>query len=262
MKTVKLEFSENIAIIKLNRPESLNALSAQLVIDLREAIQRSLSEAIRCVLITGEGKAFCSGGDLREMKMMWEKENKTEAFLEEHLYSLHELILLIRESSVPFVAAVNGISAGAGTNIALACDIVIASTQAAFNEAFIKIGLSPDCGGSFFLPRSVGEKRAAELFMLGETISAQKALEIGVINRLCSPENLMQEALEIAKKLAEMPTASIARIKKLLNESFSNSLREQLQLEHDLQLESGRGEDFKEGVRAFFEKRKPNFIGR
>jgi 2-(1,2-epoxy-1,2-dihydrophenyl)acetyl-CoA isomerase len=163
---------------------------------------------------------------------------------------------------VPFVAAVNGISAGAGTNIALACDIVIASTQAAFNEAFIKIGLSPDCGGSFFLPRSVGEKRAAELFMLGETISAQKALEIGLINRLCSPENLMQEALEIAKKLAEMPTASIARIKKLLNESFSNSLREQLQLEHDLQLESGRGEDFKEGVRAFFEKRKPNFIGR
>jgi 2-(1,2-epoxy-1,2-dihydrophenyl)acetyl-CoA isomerase len=181
--------------------------------------------------------------------------------LEEPLKALHDLIRLIRETPIPFVAAVQGVCAGAGTNVALACDIVFASENASFNEAFIRIGLSPDCGGSFFLPRAVGEKLAAELFMTGGTIDATRAEQIGMINRIVSAENLMKETLQMAKRLALAPTASIGRIKQMLNATFSNDLPQQLALEHKLQIESGKSNDFKEGVQAFFEKRQPNFTG-
>ena len=139
--------------------------------------------------------------------------------------------------------------------------MVYAAENATFNEAFVRIGLSPDCGGSFFLPRAVGEKLAAELMMTGATIDAKRAAEIGMINRVVSSENLMEESLKTAEKLALAPTAAIGRIKKMLNASFSNDLPQQLDLEHDLQIESGKGSDFKEGVHAFFEKRAPNFTG-
>jgi 2-(1,2-epoxy-1,2-dihydrophenyl)acetyl-CoA isomerase len=177
------------------------------------------------------------------------------------LAALHGVIRLIREAPIPFVAAVNGICAGAGTNFALACDLVVAADDATFNEAFVKIGLTPDCGGSFFLPRAVGEKLAAELFMTGESVSAERAARFGMINRVVPAEDLLVDVLMLAKKLAQAPTAAIGRIKKLLNASYSNTLEQQLALEHELQIESGRGDDFREGVTAFFEKRPPNFAG-
>ncbi len=260
-ETVKYELNENVAIVTMNRPDALNALSLQLTKDLRDAIQKASDENARAVILTGEGRAFCAGGDLREMSLMWKKEGRIEAFLEEPLEALHDVILLIRETPIPFIAAVQGVCAGAGTNFALACDLVYAAENASFNEAFVKIGLSPDCGGSFFLPRAIGEKRAAELFMTGSSISAEEAKNMGMINRVVPPEMLAQETLVTAKKLADAPTGAIGRIKKMLNETFSNDLRSQLELEHELQIESGKSDDFKEGVQSFFEKRPPNFSG-
>ena len=261
METVKYELNETVAIVTMNRPESLNALSLGLSKDLRLAFEKAIADKARCVVLTGEGRAFCSGGDLREMQAMWQKEGKIEAFLESPLEALHKVILLIRETPIPFLAAVQGVCAGAGTNFALACDLVFAAENASFNEAFVRIGLSPDCGGSFFLPRAVGEKLAAEMFMTGETISAEKAFAIGMINRVATAENLMSEAMLMAKKLALAPTGSVGRIKQMLNASFSNDLKAQLALEHECQIESGKSNDFKEGVMAFFEKRAPNFTG-
>lgn len=260
-ETIKYELNENVAVITFNRPEALNALSLQLSKDLLSSIEKAINDKARCIVLTGEGRAFCSGGDLREMQSMWQMEGRIEAFLEEPLKALHGVILLIRETPIPFLAAVNGVCAGAGTNFALACDLVIATKDASFNEAFVRIGLSPDCGGSFFLPRAVGEKLAAEMFFLGESIPAERAREIGMINRVVSSDFLLQEASILAQKLALAPTGSIGRIKKMLNASFSNDLRSQLEFEHELQIESGKANDFKEGVSAFFQKRPPNFSG-
>ncbi len=260
-ETVKYELNERVATITMNRPEALNALSLQLSKDLRSAIEKAIEENARAVVLTGEGRAFCSGGDLREMQAMWKKEGRVEAFLESPLEALHAVILLIRETPIPFLAAVQGVCAGAGTNFALACDLIYAAENATFNEAFVRIGLSPDCGGSFFLPRAVGEKLAAELFMIGGTIDASRAANIGMINRVVPAENLVAETINTAKKLALAPTGSIGRIKRMLNASFSNDLSQQLSLEHECQIESGKSNDFKEGVQAFFEKRPPNFTG-
>lgn len=260
-ETVNYELQQTAAIITMNRPDALNALSLQLTKDIRAAIEKAIEDKARAVVLTGEGRAFCSGGDLREMQKMWQTEGRIEAFLEEPLRALHDVILLIRETPIPFIAAVQGVCAGAGTNFALACDLVFAADSASFNEAFVRIGLSPDCGGSFFLPRAIGEKLAAEMFMTGETVSAERAAQFGMINRVVPADELMTETLLMAHRLSLAPTAAIGRIKKMLNASFSNDLRRQLQLEHELQIESGKGGDFKEGVQAFFEKRPPNFTG-
>ncbi len=256
-ETVEYSFQGSVAVVTMNRPEALNALSLQLSIDLKQAFGQAISDSARAVVLTGSGRAFCSGGDLREMKSMWEREGRIEAFLEDPLKALHDVILLIRETPIPFVAAVNGVCAGAGTNFALACDLIIAADDASFNEAFVRIGLSPDCGGTFFLPRAIGEKIAAELFMLGGTVDSKRALEIGMINRVVPADALLDEAGNLAAKLAAGPTDSIGRIKRMLNASFSNNLRRQLDLEHECQIESGKSADFKEGVSAFFEQRPP-----
>ncbi|HEX6126909.1 MAG TPA: enoyl-CoA hydratase-related protein [Pyrinomonadaceae bacterium] len=261
-QTITYSLENNVATICFNRPEALNALSLQLSKDLRHAIEKTIDDEARAVILTGNGRAFCSGGDLREMQAMGEAEGNIEAFLDEPLKALHEVIALIRETPIPFVAAVNGVCAGAGTNFALACDIVLASDDASFNEAFVRIGLSPDCGGTFFLPRAIGEKLAAEMLMTGSTIPAARAADIGMINHVVPSGELMNEANSLAAKLAAGPTAAIARVKRMLNATFSNDLRSQLELEANCQLESGRSPDFKEGVAAFFEKRVPNFKGR
>lgn len=261
-ETVDYGFDGRVAIITLDRPDALNALSLQLTVDLLAACGKASEDGARAVVLTGRGRAFCSGGDLREMRSMWEREGRIEAFLEDPLAALHGVIKLIREAPIPFVAAVNGVCAGAGTNFALACDLIVADETATFNEAFVRIGLSPDCGGTYFLPRAIGEKLAAELFMLGGTIDAARALQIGMINRVVAAEALIDEARSIADKLAAGPTGSIGRIKRMLNSTFSNDLDAQLALEHECQIDSGRSNDFREGVTAFFEKRPPAFTGK
>lgn len=261
LETVNYDLKDGVATVTMNRPDALNALSQQLTTDLDRAFRQAILDGARAVILTGSGRAFCSGGDLREMKLMWEKEGRIEAFLEEPLGILHGVIRLIRETPIPFVAAVNGVCAGAGVNFALACDIVIAAEDASFREAFVRIGLSPDCGGTFFLPRAVGDKIAAELFMTGDAVTADRALRIGMINYVVQPHLLDIEAAKMAAKLAVGPTGSIGRIKRMLNASFSNDLSQQLALEHECQIESGKSADFKEGVAAFFEKRPPNFTG-
>ncbi len=261
LQTVKYELKDHVATITMNRPDALNALSAQLTADLDAAFRQTILDGARAAILTGSGRAFCSGGDLREMQSMWEKEGRIEAFLEEPLGILHGVIRLIRELPLPVVAAVNGVCAGAGVNFALACDIVIAAEDASFREAFVRIGLSPDCGGTFFLPRAIGEKLAAELLMTGDAVSAERALRIGMVNHVVQPQLLEIEAFKMAAKLAAGPTGAIARVKQMMNASFSNDLAAQLALEHECQIESGKSADFKEGVAAFFEKRPPNFSG-
>ncbi len=261
-ETVTYQLVNGVATVTMNRPDALNALSLQLTLDLGAAFRQAIAEGARAVILTGNGRAFCSGGDLKEMQSMWQKEGRIEAFLEDPLAALHDVIRLIRETPIPFVAAVNGVCAGAGTNFALACDIVIAADDAAFREAFVRIGLSPDCGGTFFLPRAVGEKIAAEMFMTGDAVSAERARQIGMINRVVPADSLLEATNELAAKLAAGPTGAIGRIKRMLNASFSNGLSEQLALEHECQIESGKAADFKEGVAAFFEKRAPNFTGK
>jgi 2-(1,2-epoxy-1,2-dihydrophenyl)acetyl-CoA isomerase len=261
-ETVIYELNGSVAMIQMNRPDALNALSLQLGKDLKAAVEKAIADDVRAVVLTGSGRAFCSGGDLREMKAMGEREGNIEAFLDSPLKALHDVILLIRETPVPFIAAVNGVCAGAGTNFALACDLVLAGDDASFNEAFVRIGLSPDCGGTFFLPRVVGEKIATELFMTGGTVDAKRAAEIGMINRVVPAANLLEEAGKLARQLAKGPTGSYGRIKRMMNASFSNDLRSQLDMEAACQLESGKSNDFKEGVSAFFEKRGAGFTGR
>lgn len=261
-ETVQYNLEANVATVTINRPDALNALSLQVTRDLSSAFEQAVSSGARAIVLTGNGRAFCSGGDLREMQSMWRQEGRIEAFLEAPLGALHDMIRLIRDTPVPFIAAVNGVCAGAGVNIALACDVVIASEDAAFREAFVRIGLTPDCGGTFFLPRAVGEKIAAELFMTGDAVSAERAAAIGMINRVVPASQLLAETHALATKLAAGATGSIGRIKRMLNASYSNDLGAQLALEHECQIESGRGEDFKEGVAAFFDKRAPHFTGR
>ena len=261
-ETVLYSLDHGVATIQMNRPDALNALSLRLGKDLAAAVRQAISDQARAVILTGSGRAFCSGGDLREMRAMGDAEGSIEAFLDEPLKALHEVIRLIRETPIPFVAAVNGVCAGAGTNFALACDLVIAADDSSFNEAFVRIGLSPDCGGTFFLPRAIGEKLAAEMLMTGSTISAERAAQIGMINRVVPAAELLPQATNLATSLAAGPTAAIGRVKRMLNSSHSNTLSEQLELEADCQVESGRSPDFKEGVMSFFDKRPPRFRGK
>ena len=261
-ETVSYSLEGDVATIQMNRPEALNALSLQLGKDLASAVRKTASDNARAVILTGSGRAFCSGGDLREMRAMGESQGNVEAFLDQPLKALHEVIRLIRETPVPFIAAVNGVCAGAGTNFALACDLVLAADDATFNEAFVRIGLSPDCGGTFFLPRAIGEKLAAEMLMTGMTVSAERAAHIGMINRVVPAAELLDEAKKLAAALAAGPTAAYGRVKQMLNSSSSNDLAAQLKLEADCQVESGQSRDFQEGVTAFFEKRSPNFSGK
>jgi 2-(1,2-epoxy-1,2-dihydrophenyl)acetyl-CoA isomerase len=259
--TIQLEMREAVGIITLNRPESLNALTTEVGQEFQAAVAEVQQRGARAVVITGAGRAFCAGGDLREMQRMAAQEGKVEAFFDEPLRLLNECILLIRRAPLPFVAAVNGAASGGGCNLALACDLVVAGEGARFNQAFIKIGLVPDCGGTFILPRLVGWKRAAELMMTGEVVTAARALEIGMINAVVPDGELLARALAMAEKLAQAPTAAIGRIKELMEASATNNYAGQLELERKTQIQSGLTKDFREGVAAFIEKRPPKFVG-
>jgi 2-(1,2-epoxy-1,2-dihydrophenyl)acetyl-CoA isomerase len=259
--TIQLEMRGAVCLLTLNRPDRLNALDVQVANDFKAAVSEALERGARAIVLTGAGRAFSAGGDLREMQEIAKKEGRVEAFFDEPLRRLNEAILLIRESPVPFVAAVNGVASGGGCNLALACDLVIAAESARFNQAFIKIGLTPDCGGTFILPRLVGWKRATELLFTGELISATAAVKMGMINSVTPDGELMSTAMAMAEKLAQAPTAAIAQIKRLLEASAANDLRSHLELERETQIESGKTKDFVEGVSAFLEKRPPRFVG-
>lgn len=261
-ETVQLEMRDlGVAVITLNRPAALNALTTAMAHEFKSAVGEARERGARAIVLTGAGRAFCSGGDLREMQRMAEREGRLEAFFDEPLGLLNECILLLQEVPVPVIAAVNGAASGGGCNLALACDIVIAAESARFNQAFIKVGLVPDCGGTYVLPRLVGLKRAAELMMTGDQVDARYAAEMGMINRAVADGELMDTALALATRLAQSPTSAIAKIKWLLAESATNSLGTQLDKERQAQIESGQTKDFVEGVAAFIEKRPPRFTG-
>jgi len=260
-EAVQLEQRGEVAIVTLNRPANLNALTVDVARDFNAAVRESIEKRARALVLTGAGRAFSAGGDLREMQNIASRDGRVEAFFDEPLRMLNETIMLIRRTPIPFIAAVNGVASGGGCNLALACDLVIAAEGAKFNQAFIKIGLSPDCGGTFILPRLVGWKRAAELMFTGDMVTAQQALEMGMINAVTPDSELMSRALAMAERLAAAPTAAIAQIKRLLEASAVNDQETQLELERKAQIESGKTKDFIEGVSAFLEKRPPRFVG-
>lgn len=259
--TVDIQSRNGVCILTLNRPERLNALNLEVAEDLQSGIGFGVERGTRAFLLTGAGRAFCAGGDLQAVHEIGSRQGRVEAFFDEPLKLLHDTILMIRTTPVPFIAAVNGVASGAGCNLALACDLVIAANSARFNQAFIKVGLSPDCGGTYILPRLVGWRRATELMFTGDIISAEEALEMGMINSVVADTELMDQALALAERLAAAPTAAIGQTKRLLEASAANNCIDQLDLEREVQIESGKTKDFIEGVSAFLEKRPARFIG-
>ncbi|HWR94953.1 MAG TPA: enoyl-CoA hydratase-related protein [Flavobacterium sp.] len=258
MSSILLKIENNIAWITLNRPEVFNSFNREMALLLQKTLDDCSGDSkVRVIVINGNGKAFCAGQDLKEVTTP-EVELTFRKILEEHY---NPIISKIRNIEKPIIAAVNGVAAGAGANIALACDIVVATEHASFIQAFSKIGLIPDSGGTFFLPRLVGFQRATALMMLGDKISAQEALNIGMIYKLFPFAFFEEEVNDFAKTLANMPTKAIGLIKKMLNQSMSNSLEQQLVLETEMQIEASATNDFKEGVLAFIEKRNPDFKG-
>ena len=260
-QTIQSEMRGQVSLLTLNRPDRLNALTSEVATELQDAIHESLKNGARAIVLTGTGRAFCAGGDLREMQTIASKEGRVDAFFDEPLRTLNELVMLIRNTPVPFIAAVNGVASGGGCNLALACDLVMAAEGAKFNQAFIKIGLTPDIGGTFILPRLVGWKRAAELMFTGDMLTARSAYEMGMINLVVSDAELMSHVMDFAEKLANAPTSAIGRTKQLLEASAVNDYGSQLDLERNAQIESGKTKDFVEGVTAFLEKRPPKFSG-
>lgn len=260
-ETIQLVTRDAVSVLKLNRPEALNALTVKMGEEFKAAIGDVVASSARAVVLTGAGRAFCAGGDLREMQHLAQTESRFEAFFDEPLQLLHECVMLIRETPLPFIAAVNGVATGAGCNFALACDFVVAAESAKFNQAFIKVGLTPDCGGSFILPRLIGWRRATEFMMTGDVMTAAEAAATGMINAVVPDEELMSRAMAMAERLAQSPTAAIGRIKRMMEAGANNSYEEQLELERQVQIESGQTKDFREGVAAFIEKRSPKFTG-
>ena len=244
--------------LSLNRPDKFNSFNRAMALELQQWLDKAASnDTVRCVLLTGEGKAFCAGQDLSEA--IDPKGPGIKNIVEEHY---NPIILKIRNLEKPVVCAVNGVAAGAGANIALACDVVLAAESSSFIQAFSKIGLIPDSGGTFFLPRIVGFQKALALAMLGDKVMAEDALQMGMVYKVVADENLSIETTQLADKLANMPTKGLGLTKKLFNQGMFNSLEKQLQAEGTEQVVAASTDDYKEGVSAFLEKRKPLFKGK
>ena len=257
MSNIRFEIKEGVAVITLSRPDKFNSFVRQMAMDMQARLDEcETNTEVRAIYLTGEGKAFCAGQDLAEA--IDPKQTELEKIVEEHY---NPIIDRLRKIEKPIVCGVNGVAAGAGANIALACDITIAAESAAFIQAFSKIGLIPDSGGTYYLPRLIGMQKASALMFLGDKVMAEEAEKMGMIYKVVADEDLQEEALRVAQKLAKMPTKGIGLTKRLLNQSHSNTLTEQLALENEIQVEAGQSYDYQEGVNAFLEKRKPLFKG-
>jgi 2-(1,2-epoxy-1,2-dihydrophenyl)acetyl-CoA isomerase len=243
--------------LKLNRPAVFNSFNKAMALLLQSELDKAaLNDQVRVIVLTGEGKAFCAGQDLSEA--IDPEGPELQAIVRDHYNPIIERIRTIEK---PIIAAVNGVAAGAGANIALACDITIAKKSAAFVQAFSKIGLIPDSGGTYFLPRIIGTQKAMALFMTGDKISGEQAEQLNMIYKAVEDELFDEEVNAFSKSIALMPTRALGLTKKAVNESYGNTLTEQLALEETLQTEAGLTYDFREGVNAFLEKRKPVFKG-
>lgn len=249
-----------VTTITLNRPDKLNAFIGHMRRDLAEALEHAGSNRnARCVIITGAGRAFCAGGDIAFMAQLMERRDTDE--FERILGAGQRVISAIRSMSKPVIAAVNGPAAGAGFNLALACDLRIASSDATFSQSFVKVGLHPDWGGTYFLPRLVTPNKACEMFFLGETIDAAEALRLNILNQVVAPEELESATLELAQRLCAAPPIALAAAKQAVYMSDSANLDEMLRYETEAQVRCFESEDGHEGIRAFFEKRDPRFTG-
>ena len=256
MSSILFEIENGLAFITLNRPDKLNSFNREMALLFQEKLDKCKSKGVRCVYITGAGKAFSAGQDLAEVT---DPDGPgMQRILSEHY---NPIVTRIRRLEKPVVAAVNGVAAGAGANIALCCDIVVAAESASFIQAFSKIGLIPDSGGTHTLPRLIGWQKASALMMLGEKIAAVDAEKMGMIYKVFSDETFKENSINIAGFLAQMPTKGLAYTKKVLSLSFTNTFEDQLQDEDIFQQRAAQTKDYKEGVNAFLEKRKPNFTG-
>jgi len=257
MSHIESLIKNQVCIIKLNRPKVFNSINKDMAFQFQDILDNcEKNPEVRAILLTGEGKAFCAGQDLQELTAPDGPE--LSDIVREHY---NPVIKRIRSIEKPIVCAVNGVAAGAGANIALACDITIAGESVAFIQAFSKIGLIPDSGGTFFLPRSIGMQKATALMMLADKVMASDAEKMGMIFKVCEDTSLMEEACQIAEKLATLPTLGLGLTKRALNQSITNNLTQQLALEDELQTAAGKTNDYNEGVSAFIEKRSPEFKG-
>ena len=255
---ILFEKIDAVGKITLNRPEKYNSIVREMALYLHNTLENCESDdSIRCILITGAGKAFCAGQDLKEA--IDPQGPEIEQIVREHY---NPIIKRIREIEKPVIAAVNGVAAGAGANLALACDIVTATQSAKFIQAFSKIGLIPDSGGTYFLPRLIGLPKATAFMMTGEPVSSEKAETLGMIYAVYEDAEFESKTLELARSIAAMPTKGLGYTKRLLNQSFNHSLEDQLDLEAATQSLSAHADDHKEGIQAFLEKRTPKFTGK
>lgn len=250
-----------ILTITLNRPEKLNALAGHMRRDLAEALETAASERnVHVVVITGAGRAFCAGGDVAAMAELIERHDADE--FSRLLGSARRVVTSIRQMTKPVIASVNGPAFGAGCNLALACDLRIASTTATFNQSFAKVGLHPDWGGTYFLPRLVTPNKACEMFFLGETMGADEALRLGVVNYVVEPAELVAETRKLAERLRDAPAIALGAAKQAVYMSQAAELEEMLRFETEAQMRCFESQDGAEGLRAFLEKRPPKFTGR
>ena len=257
-ETILLDIADDVATVTLNRPDKLNAISNEMHGELRAALKEIKAAKARALVLTGAGRAFSAGADLGAVGEPSEEKTDIGLLLEKHY---NPLVRGLHRLPMPVIAAVNGIAAGAGANIARASDLVFAARSASFIQAFIKIGLIPDAGGTFVLPRLIGLQRAMGLAITGEPIDAETAAEWGLIWKCVDDDKLMEEVGKFARHLATQPTRAIGLIKRALYAAPGNDLDHQLQLERHLQRVAGYGDDYREGVRAFLDKRAPSFTG-
>jgi 2-(1,2-epoxy-1,2-dihydrophenyl)acetyl-CoA isomerase len=258
MSNIEVTISEKIATITLARAEKFNSFIRPMAFDFQAALDQAASdEKVRCIIITGQGKAFCAGQDLQEAT---DPEGPALSNIVSEHYN--PIIMRIRNMPKPIIAAVNGVAAGAGANIALACDIVLATESASFIQAFSKIGLIPDSGGTYTLPRLIGLQRASALMMTGDKVTATEAQSMGMIYKVFPDDTFNEAVQKIAAQLSQMPTYGLALTKQTLNQTYNHTLEKQLHLEDQLQTLAGNSDDYKEGTSAFLQKRAPVFKGK